>query len=415
MVLGSSFFGVGVRNGQGNGGERADEAADAVRERARALLGAGAPADTRAGPAGGGAAGAEAADAEREAWDDDRRILGHPWWADGEEPGAPSPVTGRPGAARRTAAPGRDGGGPVAGPGGEEPEGAGSETGAGPVPEPPSARRPEGGPPVPDARSALPDEAVAPHRRRPAGGAARPRGVPARRRSVRGDRPDRPGGAGVPGLLRARCGMEWRSVAALVVVVAVAVVWAAQHFWTGRPEAVRAPETVAQGASRTPGTADGPAVTGPAPASPPPSPSAGPLVVDVSGKVARPGVHRLPAGSRVEDALEAAGGVRPGTDTSGLNRARLLTDGEQVAVGVDPAPGAGPVAGPGAAGVAGPVSLGTATAEQLETLPGVGPVLAAAIIAHRTESGGFQSVDQLRDVRGIGDRRFEDLRELVRP
>ncbi|NEE27771.1 ComEA family DNA-binding protein, partial [Streptomyces sp. SID7982] len=79
------------------------------------------------------------------------------------------------------------------------------------------------------------------------------------------------------------------------------------------------------------------AVTGPAPASPPPSPSAGPLVVDVSGKVARPGVHRLPAGSRVEDALEAAGGVRPGTDTSGLNRARLLTDGEQVAVGVDPA------------------------------------------------------------------------------
>ncbi|WPR51052.1 ComEA family DNA-binding protein [Streptomyces sp. S399] len=73
------------------------------------------------------------------------------------------------------------------------------------------------------------------------------------------------------------------------------------------------------------------------------------------------------------------------------------------------------MAGPGAAGVAGPVSLGTATAEQLETLPGVGPVLAAAIIAHRTESGGFQSVDQLRDVRGIGDRRFEDLRELVRP
>ncbi|RPK69439.1 ComE operon protein 1 [Streptomyces sp. ADI96-15] len=118
----------------------------------------------------------------------------------------------------------------------------------------------------------------------------------------------------------------------------------------------------------------------------------------------------------MEDALEAAGGVRPGTDTSGLNRARLLTDGEQVAVGVDPAPGAGP--GPGAPGqgaAAGPLSLGTATAEQLETLPGVGPVLAAAIIAYRTENGGFRSVDQLRDVRGIGDRRFEDLRGLVRP
>ncbi|WDV33116.1 ComEA family DNA-binding protein [Streptomyces sp. AD16] len=212
--------------------------------------------------------------------------------------------------------------------------------------------------------------------------------------------------------------MEWRSVAALAVVVLVAVVWAAQHFWTGRPEPVRVPEAVAQGASEGPGAVGGPAATGlpPTPAGAPPSASAGPLVVDVSGKVARPGVHRLPAGSRVEDALEAAGGVRPGTDTSGLNRARLLADGEQVAVGVDPAPGAGP--GPGAPGqgaAAGPLSLGTATAEQLETLPGVGPVLAAAIIAYRTENGGFRSVDQLRDVRGIGDRRFEDLRGLVRP
>ncbi|MFE6597017.1 helix-hairpin-helix domain-containing protein [Streptomyces albidoflavus] len=212
--------------------------------------------------------------------------------------------------------------------------------------------------------------------------------------------------------------MEWRSVAALVVVVLVAVVWAAQHFWTGRPEPVRVPEAVAQGATEAPGAAGGPAATGlpSPPAGAPPSPSAGPLVVDVSGKVARPGVHRLPAGSRVEDALEAAGGVRPGTDTSGLNRARLLTDGEQVAVGVDPAPGAGPAPGaPGQGAAAGPLSLGTATAEQLETLPGVGPVLAAAIIAYRTENGGFRSVDQLREVRGIGDRRFEDLRELVRP
>ncbi|MFF8920280.1 helix-hairpin-helix domain-containing protein [Streptomyces albidoflavus] len=212
--------------------------------------------------------------------------------------------------------------------------------------------------------------------------------------------------------------MEWRSVAALVVVVLVAVVWAAQHFWTGRPEPVRVPEAVAQGATEVPGAAGGPAATGlpSPPTGAPPSPSAGPLVVDVSGKVARPGVHRLPAGSRVEDALEAAGGVRPGTDTSGLNRARLLTDGEQVTVGVDPAPGAGPAPGaPGQGAAAGPLSLGTATAEQLETLPGVGPVLAAAIIAYRTENGGFRSVDQLREVRGIGDRRFEDLRELVRP
>ncbi|MGW8945979.1 helix-hairpin-helix domain-containing protein [Streptomyces koyangensis] len=248
-----------------------------------------------------------------------------------------------------------------------------------------------------------------------------PRERPTAGEAPRPRRAARRGWGGVPVLLRARCGMEWRSVAALVVVVVVAVGWAAQHFWTGRPEAVRVPEAVAQGASEAPGAVGAPAATGlPSPSTgAEPSPSAGPLVVDVSGKVARPGVHRLPAGSRVEDALEAAGGVRPGTDTSGLNRARLLTDGEQVAVGVDPAPGAGPAPGaPGSgAGVAaaGPLSLGTATAEQLETLPGVGPVLAAAIIAYRTENGGFRSVDQLRDVRGIGDRRFEDLRELVRP
>ncbi|MFZ4133921.1 ComEA family DNA-binding protein [Streptomyces koyangensis] len=374
MVLRSSFFGVGVRDGQGRGGERAGEGAgDAVRARAEALLAAG-------GPAGEQPEGARRdRAAEAAAWDDDRRIVGHPWW--GEESGglgARDGVTdGGVGAADR---------------------GAGREGGAArPAEEAPSG--PDGRPPVPGETGVL--------RERPTAGRRRP----AARR----------GWGGVPVLLRARCGMEWRSVAALVVVVVVAVGWAAQHFWTGRPEAVRVPEAVAQGASEAPGAVGAPAATGrPSPsAGAEPSPSAGPLVVDVSGKVARPGVHRLPAGSRVEDALEAAGGVRPGTDTSGLNRARLLTDGEQVAVGVDPAPGAGPAPGaPGSgAGVAaaGPLSLGTATAEQLETLPGVGPVLAAAIIAYRTENGGFRSVDQLRDVRGIGDRRFEDLRELVRP
>ncbi|MEW2110649.1 ComEA family DNA-binding protein [Streptomyces albidoflavus] len=364
MVLGSSFFGVGVRDGQGRDGERAGEGTgDAVRARAEALLGAGgavgeqpegAPPDRTAGAA---------------AWDDERRIVGHPWWG-----------TGAGGLGAR--------GGVI--------DGAGA-----------------GEPPGPDERPSGPSETSVLRERAPAREAARPRRAGGRRRST-----DRRGWDGVPVLLRARCGMEWRSVAALAVVVLVAVVWAAQHFWTGRPEPVRVPEAVAQGASEGPGAVGGPAATGlpPTPAGAPPSASAGPLVVDVSGKVARPGVHRLPAGSRVEDALEAAGGVRPGTDTSGLNRARLLADGEQVAVGVDPAPGAGP--GPGAPGqgaAAGPLSLGTATAEQLETLPGVGPVLAAAIIAYRTENGGFRSVDQLRDVRGIGDRRFEDLRGLVRP
>ena len=153
-------------------------------------------------------------------------------------------------------------------------------------------------------------------------------------------------------------------------------------------------------------------------------------MVDVSGKVRRPGIQRLPAGSRVADALRAAGGVRPGTNTDGLNRARFLVDGEQVLVG-SPAPVSGPGAVPGvgtggggAASTGGtvagaaptaPVSLNTATADQLDTLPGVGPVLAQHIIDYRTQHGGFRSVDELREVNGIGDRRFADLRNLVRP
>ncbi|MEV5592465.1 ComEA family DNA-binding protein [Streptomyces sp. NPDC052496] len=173
------------------------------------------------------------------------------------------------------------------------------------------------------------------------------------------------------------------------------------------------------------------------------------LVVDVVGKVHRPGVHRLPQGSRVADALRTAGGVLDGADTRGLNRARLLVDGEQIAVDAPgPAPGAAgqqagagagaaaPGAGAGAASGAGtggggssgsagspggtgagaaPVSLNSATAEQLDSLPGVGPVLARHIIEYRTAHGGFSSVEQLREVNGIGNRRFADLRPLVQP
>ncbi len=144
------------------------------------------------------------------------------------------------------------------------------------------------------------------------------------------------------------------------------------------------------------------------------------IVVDVSGKVRRPGIKRLPAGSRVADALRAAGGVRPGTSTQGLNRARLLVDGEQVVVGGPTPAGAVPgttgAGGPAAgAAPAAPVSLNTATADQLDTLPGVGPVLAQHIIEYRTQHGGFRAVDELREVNGIGESRFADLRNLVRP
>jgi competence protein ComEA len=123
----------------------------------------------------------------------------------------------------------------------------------------------------------------------------------------------------------------------------------------------------------------------------------------------------------VADALREAGGVRPGTETDSLNRARFLVDGEQVMVG-GPAAVPGAVAGAGAGAAVGsgsaptaPVSLNTATVDQLDTLPGVGPVLAQHIIDYRTQHGGFRSVDELREVNGIGDRRFADLRNLVRP
>ncbi|MGW7281444.1 helix-hairpin-helix domain-containing protein [Streptomyces sp. NPDC054844] len=235
----------------------------------------------------------------------------------------------------------------------------------------------------------------------------------------------------MPVWLQTRCGLERRSVAALTVLLVVAAVFAAQHFWTGRTQPVSAPEMVREAAAFGAGGEDEAAGAGPT-AGPPRGPAEGTatatvgaeIVVDVGGKVRKPGIHRLPAGSRVADALRAAGGVRSGTRTDGLNRARFLVDGEQVIVGASapvapPGPGGTAPGGPGApaagAAPAAPVSLNTATADQLDTLPGVGPVLAQHIIDYRTQHGGFRSVDELREVNGIGERRFADLRNLVRP
>ncbi|NUP22551.1 MAG: ComEA family DNA-binding protein [Streptomyces sp.] len=230
----------------------------------------------------------------------------------------------------------------------------------------------------------------------------------------------------MPVWLQARCGLERRSVVALTVVLVLAAGFAVQHFWAGRAQSVRAPEVVRAAASYgggEPGEEPG-AGTPAAGAQGAVGTAAPEIVVDVGGKVREPGIHRLPAGSRVADALRAAGGVRRGTNTDSLNRARFLVDGEQVIVGAPGAvPGAAPGAGSGsgsggaAAGAApaGPVPLNTATVDQLDTLPGVGPVLAQHIIDYRTQHGGFRSVDELREVNGIGDRRFADLRNLVRP
>ncbi|MBB1157314.1 ComEA family DNA-binding protein [Amycolatopsis sp. DR6-1] len=133
------------------------------------------------------------------------------------------------------------------------------------------------------------------------------------------------------------------------------------------------------------------------------------LVISVVGHVRSPGLVTVPAGSRVADALRAAGGANPGVDLTALNLARKLTDGEQVAVGV-PAAQAAP-AGSGAA--ASKVDLNSATADQLDSLPGVGEVTARRITDWRTQHGGFSSVEQLRDVDGIGQSKFEKLREQV--
>jgi competence protein ComEA len=145
--------------------------------------------------------------------------------------------------------------------------------------------------------------------------------------------------------------------------------------------------------------------------------SASVLVVDVAGKVRRPGIVELPPGSRVVDAIAAAGGARPGVSLTSLNLARLLVDGEQILVGVDvPAMGgAGPMAGAQstADGAISPVNLNTATAEQLDTLPDVGPVTAQAILQWRLDNGPFSSVDDLLDVSGIGEATMADLRPYV--
>lgn len=131
----------------------------------------------------------------------------------------------------------------------------------------------------------------------------------------------------------------------------------------------------------------------------------GSVVVDVAGKVAEPGIRTLPAGARVADAIAAAGGAVPGTDTSSVNLARVLADGEQILVGVTPAAGvAAAAAGGASAGTGGAlVNLNTADTTVLDSLPGVGPVTAQAIVRWRERNGRFRAVDDLLEVSGIGE------------
>jgi len=148
-----------------------------------------------------------------------------------------------------------------------------------------------------------------------------------------------------------------------------------------------------------------------APPAPPPL-----LVVDVAGAVRRPGLYRLQHGARVADAVAKAGGAGPKAAMDGVNLAAPLADGEQVVV-PSRVPGGGAVAPAGSspAATTGPVSLSTATAEQLDALPGIGPVTAQRIVDYRTAHGAFHSVDELDAISGIGPAKLDQLRGLVVP
>jgi competence protein ComEA len=145
-----------------------------------------------------------------------------------------------------------------------------------------------------------------------------------------------------------------------------------------------------------------------------------PVVVEMRGAIEAPGVYELAPGARLQDALAAAGGLTEEADLSTVNLARRLRDGELIVILALPVPGSTPTLPPPDAGDAADVkesrvriNINTATAEELEALPGVGEVIATRIVAYREQNGPFRSVDDLIHVEGIADRAIDDMRELV--
>jgi competence protein ComEA len=137
------------------------------------------------------------------------------------------------------------------------------------------------------------------------------------------------------------------------------------------------------------------------------------VVVDVTGAVNRPGVYRLPAGARVTDAVERAGGASSKAQLEAVNLAARLADGQQVVV-PEEGPGGAPLGAAGA-GEDGPIGLGAATVDQLDTIDGIGPVTAEKIVEYRDQHGGLSSVDQLDQVSGIGPATMQSLRSRLQP
>ena len=211
-----------------------------------------------------------------------------------------------------------------------------------------------------------------------------------------------------PSVRHGRAGLQPAHAAVVVLVVLLGVAVTALLMGLGRPrvQAVDAGPVstiLATGTPAVPTGDDGALEAG--------ATAGAELIVHVAGKVAKPGIVRLPAGSRVIDAIEVAGGAEKGVDLTALNLARILTEGEQVVVGVDPPPPeAGVVQPPASPAV---VNLNSATAEQLATLPGIGPTLAARIVQWREQNGRFTAVDELLEVTGIGPAKYEAIAELV--
>ena len=245
---------------------------------------------------------------------------------------------------------------------------------------------------------------------RPGRHALRPVGTAA---SLRGWLEDR-----LPPSLHGRVRIGSPHLAALAVLVAAvmaALAWSAVR--AGDPGDL-VPARSVTGVTPALVTPAAPAALAPPSAAAVPSASpAGQVVVDVAGKVRRPGIVRLPVGSRVVDAVEAAGGPRRGVDLSPLNLARVLVDGEQVVVGVPTPSGVAASAASVPGGAGGPagvlVNINSAAQAELETLPGIGPVTAQAILQWRTEHGSFSAVDELMEVSGIGEATLAELAPFV--
>lgn len=197
---------------------------------------------------------------------------------------------------------------------------------------------------------------------------------------------------------------------ALAVVGVIAALVSGVFLWASRPEPQPVPLDSPPPEPAPPSTLHARPV-----AAPTTTPPETPLVVHITGDVRKPGIVTLPPGSRVADALDAAGGLRKNGKVGTVNLARRLTDGEQIIVGSDlPEPPVLPPSAPGTSPAPGtPLDLNTATLDQLQQLPGVGPVLAQRILDHRSEHGPFRTVDQLQDVTGIGERRFAELKDKI--